>query len=377
MKNKGQDWERWYATFLDPSRVTELAEKHRRSPHLTADDYFEGKRIELARELEDKQLIYLDTNHWVNLCNVMVQSSKLIPAYHDILGLLETLRGRGRICCPVSGGLFRELMKQGDRSTRGKTARIMDYLSGGVCLQNWLELIRWEFAKHIGRTFRIRRIEEAPFQTWTKVGYWAGDRIHKFPELPANDSTVMGKIFVDLWWEMTCEEYQAMPDWTPPPDEFSKEWVTQGERSRIARIHENERFADVLRVRRSELLLDLAPILYPLHAHCQGQPGSPDEHVAAVWNPIYAGNDLQLLPSVEVVAALDAAISLDTARKVQGNDMEDYTHAAQAIPYCDAFFCDNFMAQKVCNKPLELGKNFDTRIGSRPEEIITYLKELI
>ena|ERR1700722_13927784 len=69
-------------------------------------------------------------------------------------------------------------------------------------------------------------------------------------------------------------------------------------------------------------------------------------------------------------------IALESTRKVQANDMLDYLHAAQGLPYCDALFCDNFMAQKMCNKPLEFGKLYHTEIGSRPEEIVRYLSRL-
>ena len=63
-------------------------------------------------------------------------------------------------------------------------------------------------------------------------------------------------------------------------------------------------------------------------------------------------------------------------RKVQANEMEDYLHVAQALPYCDALFCDNFMAQKLRPKPLEFGNVYQTEIGSRSEEIVAYLESL-
>ncbi|HMJ67085.1 MAG TPA: hypothetical protein VK615_17205 [Candidatus Binatia bacterium] len=82
------------------------------------------------------------------------------------------------------------------------------------------------------------------------------------------------------------------------------------------------------------------------------------------------------MPSLEVVASLDAALTLDTAKKVQANDMEDYLHAAQALPYCDALFCDDFMALKLRNKPLEFGKHYQTEIASHPDELLAHLKSL-
>ena len=111
-------------------------------------------------------------------------------------------------------------------------------------------------------------------------------------------------------------------------------------------------------------------------ALCQGVAGNPHDHVTAALAPIYYGLDPNAVPSLEVIAGLDAAISQESKRKVQANDMLDYLHAAQALPYCDALFCDNFMSQKMRNKPLEFGRIYDTEIGSRPEEILLFLNGL-
>ena len=86
--------------------------------------------------------------------------------------------------------------------------------------------------------------------------------------------------------------------------------------------------------------------------------------------------DTNALPSVEIVAGRDVAIALESNRSVQANDMLDFLHAAQALPYCDAVFCDNFMAQKMKNRSLEFAKTYKTEIGSRPEEIVACLNTL-
>jgi hypothetical protein len=56
--------------------------------------------------------------------------------------------------------------------------------------------------------------------------------------------------------------------------------------------------------------------------------------------------------------------------------MYNFLHAAEAIPYCDAFFCDNPIATLLRAKPLELHKVYSTVIFSRSEEIATYLVSL-
>src|SRR6185437_9366000 len=116
-------WEQWEATTGFRGRVQKLAEKHRADSATSPEKYLAQKRSELAREIENKKLIYLDTKHWVNLCHVIVLNPQSSAIYNEILGLLESLRQKGRICCPVSSSLFIELMKQNDISTRRATAR--------------------------------------------------------------------------------------------------------------------------------------------------------------------------------------------------------------------------------------------------------------
>ena len=192
-KGKSDKWEEWFATVDFRRWVQEFADKHRGDPQLSAEEYLGQKGADLAGELEDQELIYLDTKYWVNLRHVVVQSPLLIPIYDEILGLLELLRQKKRICCPMSSALFEELMKQSDTSTRLKTARMMDYLSGGVCIQNWLHLIEMEFARHVYRTLKGGDANEATFPIWTKTGYWAGEHTVTFPHLPGQDSVAMVK----------------------------------------------------------------------------------------------------------------------------------------------------------------------------------------
>ena len=369
-------WKDWQAKTDFQRRVQASVEKHRVSRNVTPEAYLTRKRTELAHELEGKILIYLDTKHWINLCNVVIQSKKSLPIYDDILGQLEHLRQKSRICCPVSSPLFEELMKQNDIETRQATARIMDFFSGGVCLQNWLALAQAEFANHICRTFEIEESKRPVFLFWTKNGYWVGEHTFKFQELAAEDSELMEKLYIDLSWEMSLEHYQAMPGRIPTPDAFEIAWMKEAERAQASQLKVKLHFTNLVRQRRRQLLSELKRNLLPMLALCQGVAGNPHDHVTAALAPIYYGLDPNAVPSLEVIAGLDAAISQESKRKVQANDMLDYLHAAQALPYCDALFCDNFMSQKMRNKPLEFGRIYDTEIGSRPEEILLFLNGL-
>jgi hypothetical protein len=372
----GNNWRDWEARTHFRRRAQELADRHRANPDLTAQEYLGQMRIELAGDLEDKKLIYLDTKYWVNLRHVVTQSPLLLPIYDEILGLLELLRQKKRICCPTSSALFEELMKQNDGATRLATARMMDYLSGGACVQYWLNLVQMEFARHVHRTLRGGEADEATFPAWTKAGYWAGEHTVNFPHLPGEDDVLMAKVYIDLRWNMTFEEYQAMPDWTPIPDEGIAAWVKAADQKKGQPAGSKPTFEQLVKQSRVDLFDALKDEFLRWFAIASGLPGNPKDHVEAVLGPIYEGRDPKAVPSLEVVAGLSAALALEANRKVQPNDMLDFLHAAQALPYCDALFCDKFMAQKMRNKPLEFGKVYDTHIGSSPEELLDYLKRI-
>jgi hypothetical protein len=76
------------------------------------------KHVELESSLNTKTLLYLDTNHWIHLRDVVLKKSQERLGYREILELLKILREQQRICCPISFALFLELMKQSDPNTR-------------------------------------------------------------------------------------------------------------------------------------------------------------------------------------------------------------------------------------------------------------------
>lgn len=82
-----------------------------------------------------------------------------------------------------------------------------------------------------------------------------------------------------------------------------------------------------------------------------------------------------MLASTQVLASVNAALITST-KKFSANDILDFQHAALAVPYCDALFCDGPMAHILRTKPLEFGKVYETIILSDPNEIKNYLQSL-
>jgi hypothetical protein len=127
--------------------------KHKNQSDVSPSIYRREKHLALQTELEGRTLIYLDTNHWVHLRDVKLNSPNERVGYREILGLLDALIEKKRILCPISYPLFLELMnmRQADGATRLATARLMDFYSNGVCILDDSELNRMELRRLILR----------------------------------------------------------------------------------------------------------------------------------------------------------------------------------------------------------------------------------
>jgi hypothetical protein len=127
--------------------------KHQNQSDVSHSIYRREKHLALQKELQGRTLIYLDTNHWVHLRDVKLNSPNERPGYREILGLLDALFEKKRILCPISYPLFLELMnmRQADGATRLATARLMDFYSNGVCILDDSELNRMELRRLILR----------------------------------------------------------------------------------------------------------------------------------------------------------------------------------------------------------------------------------
>ena len=193
------------------SLFTESLKKHSSSPDISPEAYLEQLRSDLADHLSRKTLIYLDTCHWVNLRHVMLQSPHSKEPYDRILRLLGLLRQKDRAVCPVSAALFEELMKQTDGASRAATANLMDSLSGGTCIQIWINLVRSEWQQHVARTLLGKSPAETRADVFTKAGFWAGEHLIDYLALPDYENTVRQKLYIDLRWAMSFNDYQLLP----------------------------------------------------------------------------------------------------------------------------------------------------------------------
>ena len=321
-------------------------------------EWLDGMQRELADELEGQTCIYLDINHWIKLRGAAHDESGASPVYGEILGLLKSLRQRREIFCPISGPVLEELMKQSDSNSRSKTARIMDFFSGGVCLRSWLELVEMQWFRDFTRVVLQRPVTH-PEQPWTKVGFWAG----------AGHSENAHAI-----WALTVEQWQSLPNWIPA-EHFVSRWVEDVKKARCEdKQAQQRRFAELEEHNRCELIRDLEePMKSALRDRLSGRCDLVDGMFARLALQFIESTDRKIMPTLQVLAGLETAATLSNW-KADPHDFFDFLHAAVAIPYCTALFTDRPLAQLLQHPSLDFASAYGKVILSEPDDILAYLK---
>ncbi len=348
--------------------------RHSKSPHVPTDTYFSHKIRKLGTFLENKTLLYLDTNHWVNLRHVVLESRLEAVGYREVLALLENLLQQGRICCPVSFLLFIELTKQSDANTRTHTAKLMDHFSQGICFQFPPEMARSELRHFLLKTAAKQNLGPKPW-VWTKAGFLVGEILPTVESIDEPINTLIQKGWIDVMWEVGLTHLQSEFEFFKSNIEF---WYKYAEASN----------ADALFYRSSTLTYE--EILYREKALLIRKLMKDELHsvAAEIWkafpqcrdslaiqNPTLPDYSPWNFPSLQVLAGISAA-AMRSTMKFEANDMLDFRHAALAIPYCNAIFCDSGMATILRNKPCEFGSVYGAEVLGTVDEVLSFLKRL-
>ncbi len=193
-------YRRAFASPEHDKLMRESAAYHRQHPEVSADIHLFQKHLGLAKAIEGRSLIYLDTCHWINLRHVLLKSILTLPVYAKILNLIDQLACDNRILFPISFPLFLELLKQTDEKTRLATARLMDGLSGGVCFQFPPEIQRIELRQQCLRGLFREKAPDVTNEVWTKVGHICGELLPFVNSLPEEDMCFMQKLWADSMW---------------------------------------------------------------------------------------------------------------------------------------------------------------------------------
>lgn len=363
---------------------------HLEHPEIDLWLYAREKRLALGREIASRYRIYLDTKYWVYLCEVAVGRPKC-SLHTQMLELLLKLHITKKVICPVSYSIFVELMRQSDLNTRLTTAKIVDQLSEGCCLQPPHELIKEEVAHFLFSTIAPNRhLDPVMHAVWTKASFLLGDIFLKSESFPADIASAMERSMDVLLWSISLEEFVkslSTEDWLDPNIDRINLAATLTE-GKVRHADDFDNFHDLLCCEIAGGLESFWEMLGDLMMHLSrrlgytGQPSKTERDQAGrcLANLIVAAFKCNRvgtrLPGIHIDAGLHAAVRNDRTRKYKANDFDDFRHASSALPYCDCFFTDRSLCQLIRAKPLEFNGIYGTMVLADDVEIVSKLEEL-
>lgn len=358
-------------------------ENHRQEPNKTLVEYTKSLRIQLGEDINNCKKIYLDTNYWLELRDVILKRQKNI----NFMNLLELLR-KGvkaeKLLCPISDENFYEILQQSDPSTLKASAVLIDELSKGVSLLSTQERIQFEILYFIHRSVKgANSVYYPDIFVWSKVSYILGAVHPTSTPFPHEEELAIQKSFFDHMWSISFSEMievMGMENILNMPrfNDISEE-INEG---KIKYANENDSFKQLFL---SEIagVIDLYRPLFKdalvyLFEKETGRKPSAEEVKAAkpgvIANSIYHlfnKNKLgEYFPSLIIGAGLHASIRQDINRKFKTNDMSDFRHAQAALPYFNYFFTEHSLRDLVSRKNIRFDKKYNCEVLSDPFQAV-------
>ena len=87
-------------------------------------------------------------------------------------------------------------------------------------------------------------------------------------------------------------------------------------------------------------------------------------------------NIAKQLPTLHITTCCHAAVRWDKKRKLKGNDLYDFHHAAAALAYCDAFFTEKPLQSFLKQNHIALDRLFECEIISAVHEAVAFLRKI-
>lgn len=340
----------------------------------------------LLNGLRHTKLLYLDTNYWVRLRDAELGSGE--PAAVQLLQTLRAMVRSREILCVSHLHSLLEIGKQKEASLR-VTASLLDELTEGVVVASPADLRAWECAEFIGAKLGLRLLDDQC--AWTKVGQIHHHQLPSQMPGPATkaDRDVILKSLIDALWNASFEhifgqfewETKARLDASIEPKVLAQIEARKQKQAAIGLSREQIRLHEFSQVVHRELRPVFMDQMFTWHI----QHGFPEgfaaisRHLQAVLdaavNEFKAGTLGRLLPSMSIPVELYTLYEMDNRKKepITNNDCVDWSHAAAALPYCDMFLTERYLAHQL--RHVRADQQFGCEVIGTIEEALSKLHD--
>lgn len=350
------------------------------------DRYIDKMRRECGELMSGKLRVYLDTKYWVFLRDA--QRGRTTPERQEILRLLRELVETNKAICPLSAETFFELLKQTDMESRHVAAKIMDALSKGYCFVSPTQIVGQEiitFIRNAQSKSRGRPTFDQNKYVWTKLPFVLGEIFPKWHAIPITQQQSLQVDFLHQLSKKSLEEIVMM----------LAEQVPQKHNSNlIERLNRLKDANQSWRTFHQVFMYEIAGALDALRDELenvwvylfevdQGKKISieklrrlkcVEDLSSLIYRAFDQGSIDQELPFIGIRAGIHAHLRYDKKRRYKSTDIDDFGHAAWALPYCDYFFTDDDLAAIISQRKLDT--HYRATVLSKERDVVNCLCKL-
>lgn len=348
---------------------------------LKIDNYIKNHRLELSELIKGKTIIYLDTNHWINLRD---QNRESEPNKRILLDIIIELSDSGKCIFPISEITFWEFLKQSDLETLKETSVLVDRISKGISMINSDERRILEFThfyyKNTGQdTFELNEL------IWTKLSFILGyEPIAKLKteELQKSffdfvSNATLFDIITNIYKDGVIEKSFYYKDDIKTLNQDKQKYANENNSFKQMFLSELGGYLDYYQEIFSDVIYnDFLKISKREFSQIERDSVPKDKKFK---NLIYYGFKLNKLktelPVFRVVPELFASARWNKNRIFRdGNDTLDFLHASFALPYCDYFFTEGDLKSMI--EQTKQDKLYGCRVENKQKSIIKELEKI-
>lgn len=363
-------------------------ERHQQEPTITPGSYLRRMNLALGQKTSSLNHIYLDTKFWLLLRDVQMGKTQ-DPELETLLNILVKTVSSKKLICPASDIILSELLKQSDPNTRLATVRLIDRLSKGITVLSLHERLGAEVFHWVrSNKNHVSSLHPIEHLIWTRIPNLLGSFFPEQPEIDAATQAAIQKAWIETFAKLSLEDVIL----SIPQDAFSRlapvpplhESLNKGKfQNQITGSDFKTLYFDEVRGgidAHWHLIEDVFKTLYyvdigekPKESLSESTKRETIALLMAVFQTDKIGTHL---PSLRIIAGINAAIRVDEKRKYKMGDWHDMLHASIALPYCDAFFTDRSFSSLLKNAPLSYGKLYSTTVLWDVKDAISYVQNL-
>jgi len=350
---------------------------HKTNSRITAERYIEKEQGKTVQRFKSSHSIYLDTNYLLMLRDYKLNRLE-DPSRIELCNLIYKVKQSKNVIFPYTHTTFQEIIKQTDTLTRSITAQVVDELSQGIIIKPSLIRRQHEYQMFL---FGLDPIDNLDLFIHASIGYALevyGEFSLTFPKgWSQPDTEIFKKMIFDFNRRLTLEDKISIYTQSGPGEEaldrLSNLFVTLNN-GKFQHQNLEHNYNTILF---QELLSGISGFL-----ESKGISGEPNQWLSRTLT-INAMSHFQKTPNTlhlssdRITSALHAQLRHERDQKYKPTDIFDFSHAADAVPYCKAFFTDISLHKRLCSKRLQFDKIFGCYITSGNEGPRNYLVSLL